>query len=102
MKDNTKNIFKKSVFLTIILIVVTVVAFVIVKYNVEGEKDLPYSINKILITSHVLAKDSKDQKEGVIWNIDLKTVKAFAPQHILLKIDKSKILGIFFSFISSF
>lgn len=73
MKDNTKNIFKKSVFLTILLIVVTIVASVIVKYNVEGEKDLPYSINKILITSHVLAKDSKNQKEGVIWNIDLKT-----------------------------
>jgi len=72
MKTNTINILKKSLFLAFILIVITIVISIIIKYDVEGEKSLPYSINKILITSHTDANDNEEKTEDFIWNINLK------------------------------
>ena len=83
MKDNTKNIVKKFILLTIVWIAITVVIAVVARYNVEGEKNLPYSVNKILITSHIFAKDNEKNDAGTIWNINLK-----ADNDIYIYIDK--------------
>lgn len=72
MKTNTINILKKSLFLAFILIVITVVISIIIKYDVEGEKSLPYSVKKILITSHTDANDNENKSNDVIWDINLK------------------------------
>ena len=72
MKANTKNILKKSLFLAFILITITIVASIVIRYMVEGEKALPYSVSKILITSHVYAKDNDEKAENAIWDINLK------------------------------
>ncbi len=71
MKTNTINVLKKSLFLTFILISITVVFAIVVKYDVEGEKTIPYNIEKIQITSHIDAKDSGNQTEN-IWDVNLK------------------------------
>jgi len=85
MKDSTKNIVKRSVLITAILIAVTIVIAVVARYNVEGEKNLPYSISKILVTSHVFAKDNEKNEAGTIWNINLK-----ADNDIYIYIDKKE------------
>ena len=72
MKTNTKNVLKKSLFLAFILIIITIVFSIVVRYNVEGEKTIPYSLEKILITCHVDANDNENQSEDSLWNIDLK------------------------------
>lgn len=84
MKANTKNIIKKSLFLAFLLIVITIVAAVVVRYDVEGEKKLPYSISKILITSHTYAKDNEQKNPDVIWDINLKE-----DNNIYIYIDKN-------------
>ena len=71
MKTNTINIFKKALFLAFILIIITIVISIVIKYDVEGEKSIPYTVKKILITSHVDANDSEEKTEN-IWNVDLK------------------------------
>ena len=84
MKTNTKNILKRSLFLAFILIAITIVISIVIKYDVEGEKTLPYSVNKILITSHVFAKDNEEKTENAIWDLNLK-----ADNNIYIYINKS-------------
>lgn len=72
MKTNTINILKKSSFIAIIIIIITIVISIVIKYDVEGEKSLDYSVQKILITSHVDAKDSNSKNSDSLWNIELK------------------------------
>ena len=43
----------------------------VIRYDVEGEKAMPYSVEKIQITSHVDAKDNEGQTEN-IWDVNLK------------------------------
>ena len=71
MKTNTINVFKRALFIAFILVAITVVFSIIVKYDVEGEKTLPYNIEKIQITSRDDAKDSENQTEN-IWDVNLK------------------------------
>lgn len=71
MKTNTVNSLKKSLFLAFILIAITIVISIVLKYNVEGEKTLPYSIEKILIVSQVDANNNETNTEN-LWDIKLK------------------------------
>lgn len=69
MKTNTKNALKKSIFIAFLIIIVTVVFSIIVKYDVEGEVSLPYSLEKILIVSKVSTSNNEDSEN--LWNISL-------------------------------
>ena len=71
MKTNTVNILKKSLFLAFILIAITIVISIVIKYDVEGEKTIPYKIEKIQITSHVDSQNNEGQTEN-IWDVNLK------------------------------
>ena len=48
-----KALIKKIVFITAILIIITLAIFSVIKYQVEGEQTLPYEIEKVLISSMV-------------------------------------------------
>lgn len=67
-----KNLLKRSVFLSIIIILTMVVISIIVKYEVEGEKALPYSIGKILLISTVDGEKVDDEEN--IWNINVSQI----------------------------
>ena len=69
MKTNTKNALKKSIFIAFLLILITVVFSIVVKYDVEGEATLPYSLEKILIVSKVSTSNNEDSAN--LWNISL-------------------------------
>lgn len=64
-----KNLFKKCIFIAVIVMMLTVVFSIMIKYDVEGEKQLPFSISKILLVSTVNGKVIDDQDN--IWNIDI-------------------------------
>lgn len=64
------QIFKKCIFLFCIIMILMVVVSVMVKYEVEGEKTLPYSISKIFVISTVQG-DAVDDGQN-IWNINVK------------------------------
>jgi hypothetical protein len=69
MESNKKNVFKKCLFLAFLIIIITIVISISIKYSVVGEKTLPYSLKKILIVSTVDTSNNED--EANLWNINL-------------------------------
>ena len=69
MKKNTKNALKKSIFIAFLIIIVTIVFSIVVRYDVEGEVSLPYSLERILIVSKVSTSNNEDPAN--LWNISL-------------------------------
>ena len=70
MKKN--NIFKKCIFIFAICISLMIVFSIMVKYDVEGEKTLPFSIKEILLVSTVDGDIIEDSEN--IWNIGVTQV----------------------------
>ena len=77
-----KNQFKRCLFLVSIAIILMVVISIIIKYDVEGEKRLPFSISKILLVSTVDGHVVDDPAN--IWNIGVTQVN-----DIFMYIDKT-------------
>ena len=77
-----KNLIKKILFIALLIISILVVLFIMFKYSLEGEKNLPFSINKILIVSTVDGQVNEDQEN--IWNIAVEEVN-----DIYIYIDKT-------------
>lgn len=67
-----KNFLKKFLFISVIVIMLLIVAFIIIQYDAEGEKSLPFSINKILLVSTVNGDIVDDPSN--IWNINIAQV----------------------------
>lgn len=67
-----KNLFKKCLFFIALAVIFMVVISIMIKYEVEGEKVLPYSVSKILLVSTVDGKNNPTN--DAIWNIGIKQV----------------------------
>ena len=64
-----KRIVKQCVFFSFLAIIILFVVLIILKYQVEGEKYLPYKLSKILLVSTVDGKSNTDSEN--LWNIDI-------------------------------
>lgn len=64
-----KEIIKKVLFAIFLVAMICIVVFIMKKYEQEGEKTLPFNIDKILIISTVDGKKNDDPQN--IWNISL-------------------------------
>ena len=67
-----KNLLKKCVFIIFLSVLSMIVISIMLKYDVEGEKKLPFSISKILLVSTVDGNEQTDEQN--IWNIDVTQV----------------------------
>lgn len=67
-----ENLIKKCIFFSFIVVIIMISISIMIKYNVEGEKVLPFSIKKILLVSTVNG-DVKDDPDN-IWNIGVSQV----------------------------
>lgn len=67
-----EKIFKKCLFAAFLVILFTIVISIMLKYDVEGEKELPFSIDKILIISTVDGTLNEDTEN--VWNIEITQV----------------------------
>lgn len=64
-----KKIFHICMFISIIAIIFFVVGIIILRYHVEGEKDMPFEISNIKIISSVEGIDQENKQEK--WNISI-------------------------------
>lgn len=64
------EIIKRCIFIFFIIIILMGVASVMLKYEVEGEKNLPYNLSKILVVSTVEGIQNDDGQN--IFNINVK------------------------------
>lgn len=78
-----KKFIKKFLFFITIVILLIIVAFIIIKYDAEGEKTLPFSISKILLVSTVNGDIVDDPNN--IWNINITQVN-----DVYMYIDKTQ------------
>ena len=69
-----KNLFKRCLFIIALAVIFMVVISIMIKYEVEGEKTLPYSISKILLVSTVDGNDLGNNSPENIWNIGVTQV----------------------------
>lgn len=67
-----KEIIKKVLFAIFLIAMIVVVIFIMKKYEIEGEKTLPFNIQKILVISTVDGKKNEDTEN--LWNINLSQV----------------------------
>lgn len=77
-----EKIFKKCLFAAFLVVLFAVVISIMLKYDVEGEKELPFSISKILVVSTVDGNLNDDQEN--IWNIGVTQVN-----DLYIYVDKS-------------
>ncbi len=64
-----QKIFKRCAFIAVVVIIITIALTIMLKYEVEGEQSLPYSLEKILMVSTVDGDFTDDSEH--IWNINV-------------------------------
>ena len=62
------NFFHIGILLFIIIMVIFTVCLVSIKYDVEGETNMPYILSKIAIISSSQGNDKEEKVEGNQWN----------------------------------
>jgi len=82
-KKNIITWIKRVMFFLFLLAMIGLVIFIMRKYEVEGEKTLPYSLEKILVISNVDGKKNEDDQN--LWNINL---YAYNDVYIYMKKDE--------------
>lgn len=62
MEENKKEAIKRAVAICILVLLIIVVGFIMIKYEIEGETNLPFELNKIMIisTADGIAKDEQN------------------------------------------
>ena len=63
------KIIKKCAFFACVAIMILFAVLIVLRYEVEGEKKLPYKLSKILLVSTVDGKANEDSEN--LWNIDV-------------------------------
>jgi len=86
MDDNLKvnKLILKSAYITIIVLIIAVIALIILKYNVEGEKNMPFKLSSIIVISNAEGYQEKENKD-YLWDVE-----AYQTNDIYLNIEKNK------------
>lgn len=89
MQDEViKRIIRIFIVIFITVLVATLIALLILKYNVEGEDNMPFELSKILVISTAKGEDTQDiqiEKSEVIRNL-----KIIQNNDVYLEIKKNK------------
>lgn len=70
MKRKTKKNLKRIILLVIVLIILVVALILSLKYEKEGEKNLPFGISKILVVNTL--EGARSDNPNFIWDLDIK------------------------------
>jgi len=64
-----KRILRKYIFIAFLLLITAIVILLMIKYNVEGEKNMPFKLSKIVVQSTI---DTKSREgTGNLWDVEL-------------------------------
>ena len=68
MNEEKKKILKRVGFAGFILVMIIISIFLMIKYEAEGEKNMPFELSKIIIQSSV---DAENRKSEYRWDVNL-------------------------------
>lgn len=70
MNTNMKDRIKLSMAISILLIIIIAVIFIVIQYQVEGEKNMPYQLSKIMVISTAKGEpNTENPGETSNWNL---------------------------------
>lgn len=86
MKENKKwsKIVKNSVFIFVFILLLAIISIIILKYNVEGEKNMPFNLSRLFIISSAEGL-KKEENVDSNWNVEI-----YQTNEIYLNITKNK------------
>ncbi|MBP3464358.1 MAG: hypothetical protein J6K45_07805 [Clostridia bacterium] len=67
-KEIKSKVIKKYIFISFLLLAIIISTLLIVRYNVEGEKSLPFELEKIIIKSSI---DTQNNESENIWDLSI-------------------------------
>lgn len=98
IKDSLKPKIKLCIAMTTIAIIIAFAIFTVMKYQVEGEKKVPFRIGKVIVISSAITTDDdsaenheqqeNEQEENYIWN-----EKVVQTNDLYIYLDKSEDYG---------
>lgn len=71
METNKKEAIKKAIFIFVLLILIIIVGFITVKYEIEGEQNPPFAISKIRIISTADAIEAEENQVDILQVNDI-------------------------------
>ena len=71
MEENRKEAIKRAVAISILTLLIGVVGFIMIKYEIEGETNLPFKLSKIMIISTADAIEKDEQTMSITQCNDL-------------------------------
>jgi len=85
MNDSkVNNLILKSAYITIIILIIAVIALLILKYDVEGEKNMPFKLSSIILISSAQGYQETENPEYK-WDVEV-----FQNNDIYLNVEKNK------------
>lgn len=69
-KIKIKKAVKRSITLFIIVLILAIVGLVILRYNVEGEQNMPFNLSELTVISSAEGIKKEDSSENK-WNVDV-------------------------------
>ena len=63
------NFIKKNIALFVAVIILITVISIIIKYYVEGEKNMPFNISRVMVISS--ANGTQKEKSKTKWDVEL-------------------------------
>lgn len=73
MNTNMKDKMKMSIAISILLVIIIIVFMIVIQYQVEGEKNMPYKLSKIIVISTAEGERGNSQ-ESTIWDLSVNQV----------------------------
>lgn len=86
MNDESKinNLILKSAYVVIIVLIIAVIALLILKYEVEGEQNMPFKLSSIIVVSNAEGYQ-EEQNKKYTWDVEV-----YQNNDIYLNIEKNK------------
>lgn len=81
-KERTKQIVKLCFVAAIVVIIFVIVGIIMIKYEVEGDKNMPFNLSKIMIVSTAEGVEEDGENK---WNFDV-----YQNNDVYLYIDKNE------------
>ncbi len=71
MRDFFKARLSALIAFGVVLIALVFTVFYMVQYEIEGEKNMPFEVEKILVISGADASEKETNEENMKWNVDI-------------------------------
>ena len=66
--DKTKQTIKLCLAITVVIVILAIVAMIMIKYEVEGDKNMPFNLSKIMIVSTAEGVENEGKNK---WNFNI-------------------------------